>query len=114
MKRLLCIGVLFFGVGFTSEAQIATNVHNEYWWLDSSDLVRIAYVLGFVDGANQGQFWSGIIAQVKGNTATKAKVNYVHGRLDYNRVRYGQFKDGLDEFYKDYKNKSIHVDDAIG
>jgi chromosome condensin MukBEF MukE localization factor len=71
-------------------------------------------VVGFVDGAEQGRFWLGIISQAKGNTVTKASADYVNGQLDYNRIRFGQFKDGLDEFYKNYKNKSILVDDAFG
>ncbi len=114
MKRFLSVGLLLLSTGFTSEAQSSSNLHNGYWWLDASELVRLAYVVGFVDGAEQGRFWLGIISQAKGNTVTKASADYVNGQLDYNRIRFGQFKDGLDEFYKNYKNKSILVDDAFG
>lgn len=34
--------------------------------------------------------------------------------MDYSDVRFGQLADGLDEFYKDFRNKGIDVKFAIG
>jgi hypothetical protein len=32
---------------------------------------------------------------------------------DYDQIRFGQIIAGLDEFYKDFRNMNIHVEEAI-
>ncbi len=73
--------------------------------------MKLAYVIGFVEGSSQIAFYWDVLSEDDSKKPSISRVTKL--MVDFTEVRYGHFKDGLDNFYKDYRNTSIHVEDAI-
>ena len=104
---------------------LSQDQHDGNWWISDSnkgpdaDLHQLMYVAGFIEGLNAGlgQLDVAIIGNhlnEKNNscvmeviTAYKKLSAYTDG------VTMGQVWDGLNDFYKDYRNRSISVTSAI-
>ena len=69
----------------------APAVHNGLWWEEKSGLFKEAFVGGY-----------------------KAGSMHVAGHpLDVNKFPATELIDGLDHFYKDFRNRNILIDDAL-
>jgi hypothetical protein len=70
--------------------------------------------VGFFDGMNLGEKFS-----YGKYTDDKGCVDKVMGSFDFYKDKFlkdvtnGQLADGLDEFYKDYRNRKIRIHDAV-
>ena len=79
---------------------------------------RILYAAGFLDGlSEENEQWQ-LATQSIGNKthrtvhlspSSKPAVDYA----DFSGIAHGQLVDGLNEFFEDYRNKRIHVADAL-
>ena len=110
-KRLvIALALLLSSVLHLSAQQ---QVHNGFWWKELSGTAKSFYVTGFVEGNGKADlYWRVAKDSIKARFTPEVKAG-LKNINDFSQVRFGQFVDGLDEFYKDYRNTSIHVDDAI-
>jgi len=99
MKRLLILSLaLFLGASTLAVAQNARGnpagpapVRNGLWWQEKSGLYKEAFLGGYKAGSE--------------HTAGHA--------LDVNKFPGTVLIDGLDHFYKDFRNRSILIADAL-
>lgn len=101
MKKSLgiCLATVLCATAFAQPVQQSNHknpngpsvVHNGLWWEEKSGLFKEAFVGGY-----------------------KAGSMHVAGHpLDVNKFPATELIDGLDHFYKDFRNRSILVDDAL-
>jgi hypothetical protein len=119
MKASLVIILVMLG-GLTMQAQQQQEPHNGNWWIkEDTKLKQLLYVMGFLDGLNDGE--SRLSGEVYVNS-DKVKfadclknISAAYKRLDRytDNVTVGQMWEGVDDFYKDYRNRSILVSNAI-
>jgi hypothetical protein len=51
--------------------------------------------------------------KVAGQKMAKTEFGRAVGVCDFSEMHLGQFMEGLNSFYKDYRNLTIHSDDAL-
>src|SRR5690348_13566261 len=89
------------------------------WWIDQSRPTKLTYMLGFFDGMDLGgdfSYWDLGDKNGGGNDPciSKAANSYYANRKKYlAHITNDQLSDGLDEFYKDYRNRRILVHGAV-
>jgi hypothetical protein len=82
------------------------------WWIPLSENLKLAYITGFFDGTHLGRAFS---AHDFTNTTTRLAIE---ASFDKNADKYlgnvtnDQLVDGLNDFYKDFRNRRIRVNDA--
>jgi hypothetical protein len=91
---------VFFAVILFASA--AAETRDGRWWLSLSPLEKATYTAGMMDGVNVGE---GISPEPELFTARAAEL------LANKNVK--QLKDGIDHFYKDFRNRSIPVYSAF-
>ena len=102
---------LLFALSFSLYAQ---DRRDGTWWLEQSHSYKFTYLVGFFDGMNLGEKFS-----YGKYTDDKGCVDKVMGSFDFYKDKFlkdvtnGQLADGLDEFYKDYRNRKIRIHDAV-
>jgi hypothetical protein len=101
--------VLLFSCGAVSPGEHTRRDGN--WWVAESDLSKSTYVLGMFDGTTLGRdFALRKFADKQNLNATTTTIlnafTDTEQRLMSN-VTVGQVVAGLDDFYKDYKNRKI-------
>lgn len=92
---------------------------NGYWWVNRSQDFKLGFVTGFAM-AMTGNSDAAVLRCLEDKpdkTSAEAwktcmQTPAVIG-LSYNGLRMGQLVDGVDEFYKDFRNKGILVDVAL-
>jgi hypothetical protein len=134
MRRIwplvICVPLLF-ATTLRVMGQSASDARNGYWWQSCPDLMKVGYVEGYVEGSDasstvwkmEWKLYRNIEPKVHDNinrTSDKnlsqfaSKLPGFSGQLvDFSGIRFGQYVGGLDAFYKDFRNMSIHVEDAM-
>ena len=93
-----------------TNAEQVQSAHNGFWWLNESSGFKTGYCLGYIEGAHSTSF----IWQSAATHISKQEIHSANETSQFNNIKVGQLSDGLDAFYVDFRNKSIHVEDAIG
>lgn len=112
--QLLVVASLFiFSVGsFAEESRRDGN-----WWNRQSAGFRVLYILGFMDGMDLGSRFSTPAERPGHDEADPAAGTRRTYRERTERylagVTVGQISDGLDTFYRDYRNRSINLSDGF-
>jgi hypothetical protein len=101
MKHLLVVLLL---TGAFAHAQ----THNGNWWRTLEPSNKLMYVIGYMDGDCAGEMRA--LMQVQ---PTQAQREHITKCVWPDAVTFGQVKDGLDHFYRDYRNRLIFADDAL-
>ena len=91
--------------------------HDGTWWNRQSAGFRLLYILGFMDGMDLGSRFS----MPDGAEGTRSSDATLDARRIYKsrteryftNVTVGQISDGLDAFYRDYRNRSISLADGF-
>lgn len=91
-------------VGPLGPAHGQSTFDGDFWQAKVRDL-KLIYVVGFFDGRNSG------VNEAARNLGTTVLDQRLKGLAS--RVTVGQIVDGLDEFYKDWRNRRIFIRDAI-
>ena len=120
MKRTfvlsIVLGVLLCLSTISTQADVYPR-RDGNWWRTLQGAIKKPYALGFFDGMNLGASMSiskFSDAKTKNQCMADAKNSY-----DYYFMKYfkdctnTQIVDGLDDFYSDYKNRRILLEDAI-
>jgi hypothetical protein len=117
MKQPLLVLVLLSLLPVCVHAQ--NNRRDGNWWKDVSPSGKLDYMVGFFDGMRLGHNFSlwGTLKD-SGGKATPCLSGTVKSYQDHeakylSNVTNDQIVDGLDIFYKDYRNRSIQVHDAV-
>jgi hypothetical protein len=94
----------------------AENRRDGNWWNSLDDDFKYSYIVGIYDGLLLGNNFSlwGISSKTDCDCVSEAISSF----YDYNHtymsnVTNGQIVDGLNEFYKDFRNRRIRVGGAI-
>jgi hypothetical protein len=117
MKQLLIVLILLPLLPVCAHAQSHRRDGN--WWKDLTPSGKLNYMVGFFDGTELGNsfsYWG--MAKDSGGKTTTCLSEAVKSYQDYGakyltNVTNDQIVDGLDAFYKDYRNRSIRVHDAV-
>jgi hypothetical protein len=114
MRALIVAASLFVCcVGLTAEEAR----HDGTWWNRQSAGFRLLYILGFMDGMDLGsRFSTPENAEVKRTPAPGVDARRTYQRRTehyFANLTVGQISDGLDAFYRDYRNRSITLADGF-
>jgi hypothetical protein len=125
MKTRLGIGILLSAV-LLGAGQGQEQKHDGFWWVGSSKDFKVGFASGYtvamvraldIEGfrcladRNGGK----LPEKYPGDEALKACTSQ-NPRLapyDFSDIRIGQLSEGVDEFYKDFRNKGIDITMAI-
>jgi hypothetical protein len=88
------------------------------WWNRQTGPSKLMYLSGFFDGINMGHRLSvaGLMKSEPAQADTAALTTQSFAKLVDRYLKHvtsGQISDGLDEFYKDYRNRTILVEDGV-
>jgi hypothetical protein len=75
------------------------------FWIPRTQDAKLMYVMGFVDGRNDG---INDLAEALGTTIADPRVSKLGSKITT-----GQMVDGVDEFYKDWRNRKVLLRDAM-
>ena len=75
------------------------------FWIPRTKDAKLMYVVGFVDGRNDG---INDLAETLGTTIADPRVSKLASEITT-----GQMLDGVDEFYKDWRNRKVLLRDAM-
>lgn len=127
MKSRIGFAVLFFaflGIGIGSGQE---QTHNGFWWVGSSDNFRLGFATGYAmamvrvsdtegfqciannNGGTIPQKYTDDLAKIIKQCTEDPKI----ARYDFGKITIGQLSDGVDEFYKDFRNKNIDINQAM-
>lgn len=114
-RSILALALMFAAVS-TVLAQDA-NRRDGNWWRDQTRLSQANYITGFFDGMELGHrfsIWKNVNDKKAGDAVYRASISYEeYSRRFLGAVTAGQLVDGLNDFYADYRNRSIRVHDGV-
>jgi hypothetical protein len=106
-----------------SQAQTQTVNYDGYWWNAETPVFKLGFVLGYVQGTTQvnaDTFGECLIARyAKYERKRQVKVPPTDTNRECNLgsswdgIKSGELQDGLDEFYKDFRNKHVFINQAL-
>jgi hypothetical protein len=117
---LLLLATLGIGLGQGQDTSTKDS-DNGYWWVNQSETYKLGfvkgYVLAMVNASDRVTFMcladrnGGVIPkQYPGDTALKECSQTPTATLfDFSGIRIGQLVEGIDDFYKDFRNKGVTV-----
>jgi hypothetical protein len=93
--------------------------HNGYWWADRSKEFKVGFTSGYAMAMVNAYDRSALrcFADKNGGTVPEKypgnevleACRGVVTPFDFNNFQFGQLADGVDEFYKDFRNKTIDI-----
>ena len=113
----VCVVLLFI---FLTSATVASDEHwidhNGEWWLAQTPRDKLSFLEGYIVAKNDTQI---SLERFKrsGQDFGKDALRMVELELessDFYRLSMGQLSDGLDQFYRDYRNKMVDFSNAVG
>ncbi|MGA8216716.1 MAG: hypothetical protein WB799_24235 [Candidatus Sulfotelmatobacter sp.] len=116
--KSLWLTALLFALSLPLYAQQSTR-RDGNWWLEQTPLLKASYITGFFDGTDLGSkfsYWECHDEDVSKACLvnSKARESYeFYGNKYTKDVTNIQLADGLDVFYKDYRNRKIRVSDGV-
>jgi hypothetical protein len=96
----------------SAQAQEAVTI-NGFWWKEQDALAKYGYVVGYVDATTQAFAVMPAIQQEAKMKQTPELQGLLEANFDYNNIAFGQFVDGMNKFYDDFRNMRINVRDAM-
>jgi hypothetical protein len=89
--------------------------HDGSWWTQQTAGFRLFYIMGFLDGMALGSSFSipDKAAQTDGAPLDARRVYKERTERYFSKLTIGELSDGLDTFYRDVRNRSILLSDAI-
>jgi hypothetical protein len=94
----------------------AINRRDGNWWRGLESMWKTVYVTGFFDGIQMGNrfsYWGFVDDEKSSACLSKVDASAAEYSKKYlSNITVGQVGDGLNEFYEDYRNRSLLVVDA--
>lgn len=104
----------------TGMGQGKEQSHNGYWWVSSSEGFKLGFVTGYVmaTGGTRDALFLKCVADKKaglGDEVIKAceESQPVSMFPDFSNLKFGQLTEGVDEFYRDFRNKNLEIGVAM-
>lgn len=118
-KILLSFLILFIFITYTGyiksfdELDNFLKEQNGYRWLEKSSSSKLNFVEGFITGIQSAieniEFWERISDNNKEEELLNAVISDIVSDYYLGGVTFGQFREGINEIYKNYANKQIPV-----
>jgi hypothetical protein len=114
-STLIVLALPLLVISICASAQ-ANHRRDGNWWNGENQSEKLNYMVGFFDGMELGHkfsYWE--LADTK-KTACMLEASKAYNDYSdkfFTHVTNDQLADGLDAFYKDYRNRSIRVHDAV-
>ena len=121
MKAYLGIALVAIVLSGASSAQAQQSKHDGYWWASQSETFKLGFVSGYamaMTSVGDDAAFRCIADKNGGTLPEKVPSEEVLKacsetpealRLDFGHLRIGQFVEGVDQFYKDFRNSSIEI-----
>jgi hypothetical protein len=90
----------------------SVKAHNRIWWNELDLDTKHSFVAGYGEGIDRAD-WLVEQAIRVGQLKVMESPDPVTPHLKFYNITYGQFAEGLDAFYADYRNKQINFNVAI-
>lgn len=117
MRRLsvrACLALCAYLALSAASQSDATKARDGYWWLDLSRSDKLVFVGGYVAGISRAEKLVRIYTETETlKVANGANRDLILRNFDLYEISYGQFAEGLDAFYGDFRNKRILFDYAV-
>jgi hypothetical protein len=126
MKLRLGSALLLFGLLGASVGNGQQQTHNGYWWVDADQQFKLGFATGYAMAMNDTADAAALrcLAARNGGTVPEKypgdealmgcmQSPEVASLTTFNNLRVGQLVDGVDEFYKDFRNKNIQIELAM-
>jgi hypothetical protein len=127
MKIRFCFTLALLMVATTVIGHGQTHVKdNGFWWADSSTAVKLAFVRGYATAMTHVVDIEGFrcLAERNGGTIPEkfpgdealnacTSQNPRVAPYEFEDIPFGQLSEGLDAFYKDFRNKTIEINLAM-
>jgi hypothetical protein len=116
-NKLTSVAFLFLLLGIAIPGYAQDGRRDGNWWLSTDKTIRLGYVVGFLDGIHLGErfsYWK--LTSDAENTPCVKKMLLASSEYEdkyLSNVKIRQLNDGLNDFFSDYKNRRIKVDDAM-
>ena len=119
MKTHIGCVVLFLALAGAGRAE--DRPHNAYWWADFSRERNLVFVQGYVEAMthahgiaqwacladrNGGKLPEKYLGREAIEACSQSPTVTVY---DFTDIPFGQLVDGVDEFYKDFRNKDVEI-----
>jgi hypothetical protein len=120
----LFLAVLCTGIG-QGQSQSSKEPDNGFWWVNQSETFKIGFVSGYASAMSiaADQIGFNCLAEKNGGVLPEKVLSdallkectesptYAH--FSFGGIRFGQVEEGMDEFYKDFRNKGVYVTAAM-
>ena len=107
------------------QGQSPKEPDNGFWWVNQSETFKLGFVSGYASAMSNAADeigFSCIAAKNGGVLPEKVPTDavlaecmnsptYVH--FSFGGIRVGQLEEGMDDFYKDFRNKGVYVTAAM-
>lgn len=127
MKSIFAVSILVFIMSGSAMSQnTAQQEHKAQWWNDSSETFKIGVVSGYLMASARAAdaiAFSCLASKHGGQVPEQlppeqemkdcGENNHLYQTVNCGAFRMGQVKDGLDVFYKDWKNQQVEFEGAI-
>lgn len=124
-----CMGfvvLLFFLPSSIGQGQEQKQAHDGFWWVGSPETYKIGFITGYATAMVHAEDLEGIRCLTENNGGTlpdkpthkaleacDSSTNPKISPYDFDVLRISQFAEGVDEFYKDFRNKNIEIQWAM-
>jgi hypothetical protein len=120
----LFLAVLCTGIG-QGQSQSSKEPDNGFWWVNQSDTFKLGFISGYASAMSYAADEIGfkcIAAKNGGVIPEKVPTDAVlkecwesptAALFSFGGIRFGQLEEGMDEFYKDFRNKGVYVTAAM-
>jgi hypothetical protein len=126
LKTYIGFALLFLLLSLgTVTAHGETQSHNGYWWADSAENFKLGFATGYaiaMTDASDAAAFRCLAAKNGGKVPEKYPGDEVFTACsqspeamshNFGNIRVGQLVEGVDEFYKDFRNKNIEIQLAM-
>jgi hypothetical protein len=106
-KRVLLATLLVIAITSGVVPGAEKQKRDGFWWRDMPHDWKVFYVRGYVDAFSDAN----VLIETLGLPKPQQKI--VRNILDLYNIQIGQYVDGVDNFYSDYRNEKIDFAFAI-
>lgn len=120
MKHVSVVLLILLSVG---TAHSEDKPHNGYWWNDITETSKVWYIAGYAEFS--AHFVDDAILKCvtakNGGREPRPRTNEMFkyagcpapAEYDFTEIRFDQLKDGVNEFYKDFRNSAVNITFAL-
>lgn len=113
LVAILLLSSCLFAQTSNSRNELTSNDGSD--WQRFPDVAKVGYVMGYVDAGTGAYMLFGFFCswQVKADSEAGKICKDNSGSLNFGNITVGQFRDGMDAFYKDFRNTQVPLSMAM-